>query len=56
MRPRIELELRKQREQKALAELIEQLEERAKIRFAPGFDPPPVTPAEDAGVGFVCPE
>lgn len=57
MRPRIELELRKQREQKALAELIEQLEGRAKIRYAPGFEPPPVTPAEeDEGVGFVCPE
>lgn len=56
MRPRIELELREQREQKALASLIEQLEGRSKIRFAPGFEPPPPAREDEEGVGFVCPE
>jgi hypothetical protein len=55
MKPRILLVLREQREQKQLAELIAQLEARAKIRYSPGFDPGPRT-AEETSVAFECPE
>jgi hypothetical protein len=55
MKPRIQLVLREQREQRALAELIEQLETRAKIRYSPGFDPGPSQVAPTS-VAFSCPE
>src|SRR5688572_11456624 len=55
MKPRIQLVLRDQQEQRALAELIEQLESRAKIRYSPGFDPGP-TEAAPTSVAFRCPE
>ncbi len=55
MKPRIQAVLREHREQKALAELIDQLIARAKIRYSPGFDPGP--PEADGGsVAFTCPE
>ena len=55
MKPRIQLVLREQQEQEALAELIAQLESRAKIRYSPGFDPGPADDAP-ASVAFKCPQ
>jgi len=55
MKSRIQVVLREQRERRALADLIEQLEARAKIRYSPGFDPGPADPAE-ASAAFRCPE
>ncbi len=55
MKPRIQLVLREQREQRALSDLVTQLSNRAKIRYAPGFDPGPSAP-EAPSVAFQCPD
>jgi hypothetical protein len=55
MKPRIQLVLQDQREQRVLADLLEQLETRAKIRYSPGFDPGPPDTAPTS-VAFQCPE
>lgn len=48
----IKLQLRQQKEQRALADLIEQLKARARIRVAASFQPSNVPAAE----AFTCPE
>ena len=56
--PRIEAQIRQQRESSALEALLEQLETRATVRYDPEFEPDrtrPKTPARAPGSGFQCP-
>ena len=58
--PRIEAQLRRQREADALADLLEQLTDRAQVRYHPRFEPPSNrprrAPIRAPGSGFTCPD
>lgn len=53
--PQVRLRLVEQKEARALAEVVEQLEARARIRLEPPFDRPAPPDAEDEALGFTCP-
>jgi hypothetical protein len=55
MKPRIALALGEQKKHAAVRELITSLEGRAKIRYAPGFEPGALPDRAD-GMGLRCPE
>lgn len=52
----VRLRLTEQKEARALADVVEQLESRARIRLEPPFDAPEEAAAEDDKLGFSCPE
>jgi hypothetical protein len=60
VRPLIERALREERSDSAIDTLVTQLEKKATLRFAPGFDPPPAGASrprkDDRALELRCPE